>query len=157
YRLALNARRMAMRRRQHETIVLDRSAGDPLREISAREFVTIIDEELMHLGEKMRAPLVLCCLEGATQDQAARCLGISLASLKRRLEQGKRLLEARLAGRGVALSVLLTSTLLTGGLVRATLPATLVASISQTVWQATKGATRSSVAGNATLLANEML
>src|SRR5205823_2560863 len=62
-----------------------------------------------------RAPLVLCYLEGRTQDEAARQLGWSLTTLRRRVAQGRRLLEARLRGRGVTLPAALGGVLAAGG------------------------------------------
>src|SRR5205085_152244 len=67
--------------------------------------------ELGQLSDRYRAPLVLCYLEGRTQDEAARLLGWSLNTLRRRLAQGRRLLEARLRGRGVTLSAALAGLL----------------------------------------------
>src|SRR5205807_5432989 len=49
--------------------------------------------------------------EGRTQDEAARQLGWSLNTLRRRLAQGRRLLEARHRGRGVTLSAALAGLL----------------------------------------------
>src|SRR5205085_11783067 len=71
----------------------------------------ILDDELARLSDRYRAPLVLCYLEGRTQDEAARQLGWSVSTLRRRLAQGRRLLEARLRGRGVTLSAALAGTL----------------------------------------------
>jgi WD40 repeat protein len=50
-------------------------------------------------------------LEGRTQDEAARQLGWSLNTLRRRLAQGRHLLEARLRGRGVTLPAALAGLL----------------------------------------------
>src|SRR5205823_12575158 len=70
----------------------------------------LLDEELGNLPERLRAPLVLCNLEGRTRDEAARALGWSLGTLKRRLEQGKAGLRVRLERRGVSLpAALLTA------------------------------------------------
>jgi WD40 repeat protein len=71
----------------------------------------ILDDELGRLSDRYRAPLVLCYLEGRTQDEAARQLGWSLNTLRRRLAQGRRLLEARLRGRGVTLPAALAGLL----------------------------------------------
>ena len=71
----------------------------------------ILDHELGQLSDRYRAPLVLCYLEGRTQDEAARQLGWSLNTLRRRLAQGRRLLEARLRGRGVTLPAALAGLL----------------------------------------------
>jgi hypothetical protein len=50
-------------------------------------------------------PLLLCCVDGQTQDAAARRLGWSAGSVKGRLERARELLRCRLTRRGVCLSV----------------------------------------------------
>src|SRR5262245_46169139 len=51
-----------------ETVTL--STGPPA-DASWREMQSVLDHELGQLGEKYRAPLVLCYLEERTQDEAA--------------------------------------------------------------------------------------
>src|SRR5262245_5449484 len=75
---------------------------DPAAQAAWAELWQILDEELNRLPERLRGPLVLCYLDGATQDEAARRLGWSVSTLKRRLEQGRELLRRRLNARGVA-------------------------------------------------------
>ena len=74
-----------------------------------REFLAALDEELLRLPEKLRGPLVLCFLQERTQDEAAKQLGVSLSTLKRRLDTGRELLRVRLSGRGVELSAALAA------------------------------------------------
>jgi RNA polymerase sigma factor (sigma-70 family) len=97
---------------------------DPAAQAAWAELWQVLDEELNHLPERLGAPLVLCYLDGATQDEAARRLGWSLSTLKRRLEQGRELLRRRLTARGVAPVGLAAAALLPGGL-RAAVPAKL--------------------------------
>src|SRR5262249_3371942 len=59
---------------------------------------------LGQLPDRNRAPLLLCYLEGKTQDEAAAELGWPRGTLKRRLERGRDLLRSRLARRGITLS-----------------------------------------------------
>jgi RNA polymerase sigma factor (sigma-70 family) len=67
------------------------------------DLLRALDEELQRLPEQYRAPLLLCFLEGRTQDEAARQLGWSLNTLRRRLESGRELLRARMTSRGATL------------------------------------------------------
>ena len=102
YRLAIKARGETERRRERE-----RRLPPPVEseepDLSWREVRTLIDEELQRLPERLRLPLVLCYLEGQTQDEAARRLGWPRGTLKRRLERGRELLRRRLTRRGVTL------------------------------------------------------
>jgi RNA polymerase sigma factor (sigma-70 family) len=111
YRLAVRARRQAARRQARSGArSLDRApeqSGDPLEEVRLREAQRVLDNELNRLPEQYRSPLVLCCLEGYTQEEAARQLGWSVATLKRRLQGGRDLLGSRLRRRGLTLSALL--------------------------------------------------
>lgn len=104
YRLACKVKTSAARRRAREGHASPGPATDPLTEITVREGQAILDQELAHLPEKYRAPLVLCCLEGMARDEAAQQLGVPLSTLKSRLEQARERLRARLSARGVALT-----------------------------------------------------
>ena len=70
--------------------------------VLADELLRVLDEELAALPEAERLPLVLCYLEGRTQDEAARVCGTCLRTLRRRLERGRVSLRRRLEQRGVA-------------------------------------------------------
>jgi RNA polymerase sigma factor (sigma-70 family) len=82
---------------------------DPLAEVSARELLTAVDEEVRRLPEVYRVAVVLCCLEGKTQEEAARLLGWTPGSLQGRLERGRKRLHARLARRGLTLGAALAA------------------------------------------------
>jgi len=59
----------------------------------------MLDDELHQLPEKYRAPLVLCYLEGKTNEEAARLLGWPAGSMSHRLARGRQMLRDRLTGR----------------------------------------------------------
>jgi RNA polymerase sigma factor (sigma-70 family) len=104
--LAWKCRRGDSRRRQRETECLRPTASspDPLDELAARELLVILDEEMERLPETYRLPLLLCGLQGRSQEETARILGCTLGSLKGRLERGRKRLHARLSRRGLAFS-----------------------------------------------------
>src|SRR5207302_7736413 len=72
-----------------------------------RELSAILHKELERLPDQYRAPLVLCYLEGMTQDQAAEHLGLAKGTLKGRLERARLLLRGRLLRLGLAPAVVL--------------------------------------------------
>jgi RNA polymerase sigma factor (sigma-70 family) len=126
YRAAVRARVAAARRGRHEGRAAVRSPAAPLDDLAGRELEEVLDQELARLPEKYRAPLVLCCLEGTSREEAARQLGRPLGTLKSRLERGRELLRRRLALRGVAPAAALAVTAVGHGLAHAALPALLV-------------------------------
>jgi RNA polymerase sigma factor (sigma-70 family) len=64
----------------------------------------VIHDELGRLPERLRAPLVLCYLEGLTHDLAARQLGWPVGTVRSRLARGRSLLHRRIVRRGITLS-----------------------------------------------------
>jgi RNA polymerase sigma factor (sigma-70 family) len=112
YRVARKARTTSARRRCHEAQAAEEQfAASSLVEASLRETQALLDEELARLPARYRGPVVLCYLEGTTQEEAARRSGWSLSTLKRRLRRGTALLQARLAGRGLAVGAVLSAIL----------------------------------------------
>jgi WD40 repeat protein len=69
--------------------------------------LTVLDEEVQRLPTAQRSTVVLCCLEGHPQEEAARMLGCTAGSLKGHLERGRKRRHARLTRRGIALSAAL--------------------------------------------------
>jgi RNA polymerase sigma-70 factor (ECF subfamily) len=121
-RLALQARSGAARQNGREltvTALIGGSAGregrlperyhpwiEPSAEVERRDLRRVLDDELLQLPEKYRAPIVLCDLEGRTREEAARQLGWPAGSMSRRLDRGRTLLRRRLTHRGVALTII---------------------------------------------------
>jgi RNA polymerase sigma factor (sigma-70 family) len=113
YRIAIKARAEAARRQARQKPRPVTSPPDPLSALTGRELCELLDVELNNLPGKCRAAWILCHLEDMTQDQAAQQLGLSLATLKRRLEQSRELLRSRLSRRGIALSAVLSAAAIT--------------------------------------------
>jgi RNA polymerase sigma factor (sigma-70 family) len=112
HRVALRARVARMRRLPDTGAVAVPRVDphpDPLAELSARELLLIVDEEVRRLPEVYRLPVLLCCLEGHSLEEAARQLGWTTGSVKGRLERGRARLHQRLLRRGLTLSAVLTA------------------------------------------------
>jgi RND family efflux transporter MFP subunit len=105
YRTSLKARGADYTRRKHEARA-ERpisTADDP----GWREVQEVLHAELSRCSYCYQAPLVLCYLEGKTQEEAAALLGVSRTTVKKRLERGRALLRARLMRRGLTSAVVL--------------------------------------------------
>jgi RNA polymerase sigma factor (sigma-70 family) len=130
YRVARDhALRLA--RREATSSGTEALSSDVADEVTLREFQSALDEEFRSLGDDLRAPLVLCYLEGKTRDEAARQLGWSLTTLKGRLERGRAVLRARLVKRGMISSVAAFAAYESGSAVARTMPVHLFVSTSR--------------------------
>src|SRR5262245_20090500 len=96
---------------------------DPLADASWREVRRLLDEEVHRLPPRLKLPILLCYFEDLTRDEAADRLGWSLSTVKRRLDQARGLLKARLVRRGVGPGLLGATTLLTDRLTARVAPA----------------------------------
>jgi RNA polymerase sigma factor (sigma-70 family) len=150
YHAAIRARARTASREQHERQAPPRQPTDLLGEVTGRELFAMLDEELQQLSEVRRAPLVLCYLQGHTCDEAARQLGCSLRTLKRRLDQARQCLRARLARRGLALPAAILALGLTCG-AKAAVPAGWVAAAVRAATGAGSGATAAGAIAEAVL------
>jgi RNA polymerase sigma factor (sigma-70 family) len=103
--IALRARAAAARRRDREQRGAEgRDMGtDTAAEVLRRELRPILDEEMGRLPDKYRAPLVLCYVEGKTNEEAALLLGWTKGTVSGRLARARDLLRGRLERRGLAL------------------------------------------------------
>jgi hypothetical protein len=108
YRIALKARAQSATRQKHEARTPGPKAAEP-HDVSWREVRQVLHEEVSRLPERYRAPLVLCYLEGATQDAAAVQLKLAKSTLRERLERGRALLRTRLMRRGLGPAAVLVA------------------------------------------------
>jgi len=144
HRTALKLRAQADRRRRREDRAARRAAGGIPEDTPWGEVRAILDEELGRLPEASRAALVLCCLEGRTQEEAAAQLGLSKRTVQRHLDRGRAVLGRRLARRGLPLSAALGARLVSDCSAGAVVPRALLA---RTVASASPAAGRAVPAG----------
>jgi RNA polymerase sigma factor (sigma-70 family) len=102
-RVARKAQARALRQRPQAVPPERPTPGDIADDISSRELLSAVDEEIARLPAVLRVPLVLCCLEGRTRDEAAEAIGCSLAAIKSRLARARSRLRRQLARRGIGL------------------------------------------------------
>jgi RNA polymerase sigma factor (sigma-70 family) len=106
YRTALRARAQASRYQQTDIEPRDKSVT-PEDDVFRLDLRPVLHEELGRLPDKYRAPIVLCHLEGKSQEEAARLLDWPLGTVSGRLSRGRQLLKSRLERRGLAAPSLL--------------------------------------------------
>jgi RNA polymerase sigma factor (sigma-70 family) len=104
-RVARKAKVSAARRNTHERAAAGTSWAAAPGPADGHELRAVLDEEMVALPDKYRAPLVLCYLEGLTNEDAARRLGWPAGSMSYRLARGRELLRRRLSRRGVLLAL----------------------------------------------------
>ncbi|HKA08345.1 MAG TPA: RNA polymerase sigma factor [Gemmataceae bacterium] len=126
WRSALKLRTQSDRRRRREARTAEASPTAVTDDTTWGELRGILDEELRRLPETFRAPLVLCYLEGRTQDEAATRLDVSKSTVRRNLERARELLGRRLVRRGVTLSAVLSARLISDCAQGAGVPRTLL-------------------------------
>jgi RNA polymerase sigma factor (sigma-70 family) len=124
-RVASRARRGAARRQRLNRLVAERatSEGDLPGETDLDS--ALLHEEIDDLPERLRAPIVLCYLQGLTYAAAARQLGLSEVAIRGRLARARERLRHRLTRRGVTVPA---SLLVAGaaGEAQAAVPLTLI-------------------------------
>ncbi len=104
YRIVLAARASAANRTTNELDLVEAPAAGASDELDWRDLQPVLDQEVMGLPEKYRTPFVLCCLEGRTNEEAARQLGCPKGTVLSRLARARQRLRERLTRRGLALS-----------------------------------------------------
>jgi RNA polymerase sigma factor (sigma-70 family) len=127
YRTALKARAQAATRHKHEARVPAPQTAEP-DDLSWREVRQVLHEEVSGLPERYRAPLVLCYLEGATQEAAALQLKLAKSTLREHLERGRALLRIRLLRRGLGPAAVLVTAAWPAASASACLPPSLASS-----------------------------
>jgi RNA polymerase sigma factor (sigma-70 family) len=122
-RVAMRARAVIHRRRE-----LSAPLGDAHDEIArahspVERLCPSLEEELRRLPEPYRSAVVLCYLEGRTQNEAAHLLTTTAAAINSRLKRARELLRRRLAWHGLVLSGVAVAEALAGAAQAALSPA----------------------------------
>jgi RNA polymerase sigma factor (sigma-70 family) len=105
HRVAVRARAHAARRHAHEPNLGAKAcavAAPPEDEGARQELRAVIDEEIARLPDALRAPLVLCYLEGHTHEEAAARLRWPVGTVRSRMARARDRLRQRLVRRGIA-------------------------------------------------------
>jgi RNA polymerase sigma factor (sigma-70 family) len=103
HRVAVRARANAARRYvQEQQLPAAPSAFEPPScEGQRRELLAVLDEEVARLPDLLRAPIVLCYLEGLTHEEAAGRLHWPVGTVRSRLARARDKLRRRLTRRGL--------------------------------------------------------
>jgi RNA polymerase sigma factor (sigma-70 family) len=141
HRVALKAKRTAARRRRHEHQARCPSPSPPIAESAWRVLQAALDEEVCNLPDRLRAPFLLCCLQGKGPALTAQELGCKVATVHTRVSEARRELLQRLARRGVSLSAALCAVDLFRQAAASALPAALARATVQSVRSAAAGRT----------------
>jgi Sigma-70, region 4 len=115
--------------------------------------------EIARLPERFRAPIVLCCLEGLTQQQAAGQTGWALGTLQSRLARGRERLRGRLIRRGIAPSIGLSAAVFPATGARGAVSSALLASTIDAAMEfsAIKGGCAAPATSSLSSLTNEVV
>ncbi len=119
-------RALAAKRRRWELPLAVEPPARARGDADLAEVQAILDDELARLPEKYRRPVVLCYLEGRTQEEAARLLGWSKGTVSGRLARAKEVLRGRLARRGLSSAGAVITACLTPETASAGVPAPLL-------------------------------
>lgn len=104
YRIACRARGKIALCVNHTTHVGELAAPHAESDVIWRDLRGVLDQEVAGLPEAYRRPIVLCYLEGKSNDEAARLLGCPKGTLSARLARARDRLRRRLTRRGCTLS-----------------------------------------------------
>jgi RNA polymerase sigma factor (sigma-70 family) len=104
YHIALKARVLAARRRARERQAVDIPGPATNSALAWSDLRPVLDEEINHLPPTYRTPFILCYLEGKTNAEAARLLGVPANTVKTWLARARDRMRGRLTRRGLTLS-----------------------------------------------------
>jgi RNA polymerase sigma factor (sigma-70 family) len=156
YRTALKARAKPAVQQKHEARAPQRQPSEA-DDLSWREVRQVLHEELGGIPQRYREPLVVCYLEGATQQRAAARLGLAERTLRDRLKRGRELLRVRLVRRGLGPAAMLAVAAWPAVAVAAGVRAVLVDSTVKAAASVAAGAAASAVSAEVAALTQGVL
>jgi RNA polymerase sigma factor (sigma-70 family) len=139
-RVSARARLVAARRQTREVTDMERVAAATREPTPSTNLSEPLEEEVRRLPAKYRGPVVLCYLEGRTNEEAAGELRCPIGTVKTRLARAREMMRKRLTRRGVVLS--------TAAIVTALSAETLAASLSPVLIDSTLKAAMCFAAGD---------
>ncbi|HZU37290.1 MAG TPA: RNA polymerase sigma factor, partial [Gemmataceae bacterium] len=104
YRVALQARLRSSRQKLldgRDVLIPAPATADTVAWSDVR---LVVDDEISRLPVRWRTVFVLCCLQGRTNEEAARELGVPTGTVLSRLSRARARLRSRLTRRGVTLT-----------------------------------------------------
>jgi RNA polymerase sigma factor (sigma-70 family) len=145
FRIALRIKGRAAK--QPLGLVQDFDLPSPERpdELLWQDVRSVLDEEINRLSERYRTTFILSYLEGKTNEEVARVLGVPIGTIQSRLARARHRLQTRLARRGLTLSLAMLTAALVREAVAAIPPPSLIGSTLRTALLGT--ARQAAVAG----------
>lgn len=107
FRVAMKIRKRC-RQQTLSAPVADSLAAAATDDLSWREVLSVLDEEVQRLSESCRRVFIECCLNERSGAEVARALGLKEGTVSSRLARARKQLRERLALRGVTLSAVLS-------------------------------------------------
>jgi len=135
-RVAARARANRQRQKAREFSAGEERLDLPTSDsVDRHEIPRIVQEELSRLPERLRAPMILCYLQGMTHDRAALELGCPVGTVRSRLAKARGMLQHRVARRGLTLALPALATVLESNVQAAAIPRSATAALRESVLQ----------------------
>jgi RNA polymerase sigma-70 factor (ECF subfamily) len=125
-RVASRARLLAARRQTRELVDREHGAVATREPVQSSDSSVVVVEEVGNLPIKYRIPVVLCYLEGRSNEEAADELGCPVGTVKTRLSRAREMLRKRLTRRGLTLGTAAITTALSAEALAVSLPPVMV-------------------------------
>jgi RNA polymerase sigma factor (sigma-70 family) len=136
-RIALRVKERAAKQARRTLQDVDMPSAESPDELLWQDVRSTLDEEINRLPERYRTAFVMSYVEGKTNEETARLLGVPTGTILSRLARARGQLRTRLARRGLALSSGILTAALAGQAPAANIPSPLVGSIMKAVLHGT--------------------